>query len=484
MKKITLSSLLLFMFCISFAQDIKDSDRMIPFDSINKWTIELSVGNGKGLAPFTKNLDQIGRSYYQSNPRQWFGTAQINSFNLGIRHMFSPIAGIRTNLAYEIITDAPGSGSASFQMNVLSLGVEGVVNVSRLFKMDEYLGRFGFNVHGGVIFSSNTSKTKDVFTLGDHNFGVTEYNGGITIGATPQFRLSKRFALFADVTGVINFRQHFNWDGSYATDNQNNNISSGNVQQENNLFGQMIRTSLGLSYSFGRKHNEEKKNYVTRYENDNQNYKSIHGDFAKILDKDNERIATLDKRVNEMETLMNDTDKDGVPDYLDVENNSIAGSVVDTKGRMIDLNKNGIPDALEKKLDSTYAKIDSNNTNTSKNTIVNMINDGYVTAYFDTNKSIPTNVSSEGIDFILSYLRNNPSDTVDIIGHADEISSTEYNNKLSLSRAEAVKGILTKAGVDPSRLNVVSKGEDNSVDVNSDGARKLVRKVSFKVNQK
>ena len=169
-------------------------------------------------------------------------------------------------------------------------------------------------------------------------------------------------------------------------------------------------------------------------------------------------------------------------DYLDVENNSVAGAAVDTKGRMIDLNKNGIPDALERKLDTTYAKIDSSST--SKGTIVNMINDGYVTAYFDTNKSTPTNVSSEGIDFILSYLRNNPNDTVDIMGHADEIASTDYNNKLATKRAEAVKDILVKAGVAPARLNIISKGEDTSVDVNSEGARKLVRKVSFKVNQK
>ena len=44
---------------------------------------------------------------------------------------------------------------------------------------------------------------------------------------------------------------------------------------------------------------------------------------------------------------MNDADKDGVPDYLDVENNSIAGVAVDTKGRMVDKNTNGVPDELE-----------------------------------------------------------------------------------------------------------------------------------------
>jgi len=33
---------------------------------------------------------------------------------------------------------------------------------------------------------------------------------------------------------------------------------------------------------------------------------------------------------------MNDTDKDGVPDYLDAESSPVPGAMVDTKGRMID----------------------------------------------------------------------------------------------------------------------------------------------------
>ena len=69
------------------------------------------------------------------------------------------------------------------------------------------------------------------------------------------------------------------------------------------------------------------------------NYKQLEFDFTD---------ETKYNRINDLETLMNDTDKDGVPDYLDVENNSITGVAVDTKGRMIDVNKNGVPDELEK----------------------------------------------------------------------------------------------------------------------------------------
>jgi OOP family OmpA-OmpF porin len=36
---------------------------------------------------------------------------------------------------------------------------------------------------------------------------------------------------------------------------------------------------------------------------------------------------------------------------------------------------------------------------------------------------------------ISTYLRNNPTASVDIIGHADELGRTAYNDKLSNERA-------------------------------------------------
>ena len=70
---------------------------------------------------------------------------------------------------------------------------------------------------------------------------------------------------------------------------------------------------------------------------------------------------------------------------------------------------------------------------------------------------------------------------LDKIGHADEIGKSDYNDKLSNARANSVKDILVKAKIDSSRLNIVAAGEDSSVEKDSDGARKLVRRVTFKV---
>jgi OOP family OmpA-OmpF porin len=178
---------------------------------------------------------------------------------------------------------------------------------------------------------------------------------------------------------------------------------------------------------------------------------------------------------------MLDTDNDGVADYLDQEANTPDGMLVDTKGRSIDKNNNNVPDETEAYILKNYGNKSDTTTVYDNELIKSLINGGYVAVYFDFDKSTPTNVSTEGTDFILTYLRNNPSASVDIIGHADELGRTAYNDKLSNARATNVKNTLVKANVDASRLNVIAAGEDTSVDKDSDAARKLVRKVTFRV---
>jgi OOP family OmpA-OmpF porin len=159
---------------------------------------------------------------------------------------------------------------------------------------------------------------------------------------------------------------------------------------------------------------------------------------------------------------------------------------VDTKGRMVDVNKNGVPDELEKYMTDNYVdKSHVKETIEAANTdmVKRLINEGYVTTYFDSGKTNPTNVSTEGIDFMLTYLRNNPSSNIDIVGHADEIGKSSYNDKLAIGRANTVRKTLIKAGVDPNRLRVISEGEDSSVAIDSGDARRLVRRVTFKVRE-
>jgi OmpA-OmpF porin, OOP family len=438
MKKITLIVTLLTAFASSYAQ--KDSEGITNTEH-NKWTVEFNVGQTKGVRPY-----QDG--YYSSKPNGLFGQVEANSFNLSVRNMFSKYLGYKLSLGFDKIGPNGNNESLPFEMRQITFGTQLYVNAIRLFNAQEQLGRWGLLFHGGIQVSRMTSYTENTPIPGEpvshnQNYGVSEYNGGLMLGITPQFRISKRLALMLDITNVNNYRQHFNWDGSYST-------------TANNLAGQQITTSLGLSYSFGDE--------------------DMHGDWADYAKDKEVSLDNVNKRIDKIEELMNDTDKDGVPDIYDQENNSVAGVAVDTRGKMVDINRDGVPDELEKRLDEKYTTRDD-----SKGMVEKFINDGYVAAYFETNKSQPTNESTEGIDFILTFLRSNPNSTLDIYGHADEIGKTAANNVLSDKRANAVKEILTKAGISANRINVIASGEDSSVDVTSEGARSLVRRVTFKV---
>lgn len=423
--------------------NLKDAnDAVIQEDTYNKWTIELNVGQSKGTRPYTDG-------YYSSNPNSTFGTVKPNYYNLGVRYMFSPRFGLKLDGSFDKFENNKKTDSKPFEVNQIRVGIQGVVNAARLFNIQEQIGRFGLLVHAGFQYARVTPKLDSGIDpiAGPSNYNYTENNLGVMFGVSPEFRISKRISIIADFSTVANFRQHFAWDGHYS-------------DRDDNLAGQMIMGSVGLTYSFGKE--------------------KLHGDWAIIEDKRLEELDALDKRIGELETMMNDADKDGVPDYLDVENNSISGVAVDTKGRMVDINKNGIPDELEKYMANNFVdKTQAAESNTEM--VKKLINDGYVTTYFDFNKTKPTNVSTEGIDFMLTYLRNNPDSTIEIIGNADEIGKSPYNEKLATQRANSVKDILVKAGIAANRLNVVSKGEDASVDKDSEGARKLVRRVTFKV---
>ena len=123
----------------------------------------------------------------------------------------------------------------------------------------------------------------------------------------------------------------------------------------------------------------------------------------------------------------------------------------------------------------------TNNVVNDRDVVKDLINDKYYSVYFDFNKATPIENSTAAIDVVLSYLRKNPSASLDIIGYADQVGKADYNEKLSNARAENVKKILTQAGISSSRLNVIPAGADTSIEKNSDEARRLARRVTFKV---
>jgi peptidoglycan-associated lipoprotein len=81
------------------------------------------------------------------------------------------------------------------------------------------------------------------------------------------------------------------------------------------------------------------------------------------------------------------------------------------------------------------------------------------------------------------YLREFPQVRLVIEGHADERGSVEYNVALGMRRAAAVREFLVAFGIDRSRFELQSWGEDRPLDQRSnESAWAMNRRAEFRVS--
>ena len=61
--------------------------------------------------------------------------------------------------------------------------------------------------------------------------------------------------------------------------------------------------------------------------------------------------------------------------------------------------------------------------------------------------------------------------SVNVIGHADTSGTNEYNRKLAMRRANAVRDALVQRGVNPTIISVDSRGEEELLVQTADNVR-------------
>jgi peptidoglycan-associated lipoprotein len=85
--------------------------------------------------------------------------------------------------------------------------------------------------------------------------------------------------------------------------------------------------------------------------------------------------------------------------------------------------------------------------------------------HFDLDKSnVRAGEDTDILNEKLAILQRNSGLSIEIVGHADERGSDEYNLALGNRRAVAAKQFLTGRGVDASRISTRSAGEEQPVD--------------------
>ncbi len=405
-------------FGISLAQEV-------PF---NSWSVEANFGQNKAVKPFAVN-------YYSSDPTKYFNFSDVNHFDVGVRYMFSTKFGLKLDFASDEVKNQKGNLSLDFKTQQYRLGLQGVANLGRIMAFETFTNRFGLLGHAGIQVSQLTSKmgvTKD----------VSEDNGGVIVGFTPQVRITNWLVATADFSVLSNLRQHLNWDGSYA-------------DSDNNLSGTMYNTSIGLTAYLGK--NEK------------------HADWYLVDDLIKSKDDELREKLLNIEKMLEDTDRDGVPDYLDAENNTPTGLPVDTKGRYVMTPQSNGNDQLVNGDNTANINSPFSKDNASKS----LIEKGYVNVFFDVDNDTPNAGSSSNIYYMVQFLSQNPNAKAKLVGYADPRGDNSENSDLSKRRAKSVYDILVKSGINTSRISIEGHGVDTTYPSDSKVGLDLARRVSI-----
>ncbi|WP_428230868.1 OmpA family protein [Flavobacterium sp.] len=262
--------------------------------------------------------------------------------------------------------------------------------------------------------------TKTIGLLGHAGFGLAQLENS-------DLHVKDRMGNFiAGVTGQIRLSDRIALTGDFTTilnASQSATFDGATIADSRGFTGILFNGTVGLQVYLGKN--------------------TKHADWTVISDAAD--LTALQNKVNELEILL----VNKIPEQVVVE------KIV-----------NAVPVAA---------------ATPEKDVVKEMINDKYYSVYFGFNKSVPIENSTAAIDVVLAYLRKNPSASLDIIGHADQVGKSEYNEKLSNTRANNVKTIFEKAGIESSRLNTIAEGADTSIQKDSEEARRLARRVTFRV---
>ena len=394
----------------------------------NKWSIDA----GAGVSILSSS--GLSEGYNTPFPNLW-------TMNGGIRYMFNNKFGVRVGGGFDQLNQA--GNSPKFATRIWNVNVQGVANLGRVLAFEEFTKNIGLLGHVGVGYGYMTSK----------NFRGVDNLGIITFGLTPQVRLSDRVTLLLSGTFNWYLTQQYTFNGENLTKDVNMT-----PMRHVNFQGLNFTATAGLQIALGKKR--------------------VHADWYGIKREDKDD----DKKVAQNEKTVNNHITRG-------------GSNVAANGQRIENDKNALANNNVNNANDSDDEGDVNNSNiasnqntTTNNIIVEsvdpakeLIEKGYVNAYFGFDSSEPQDGSLWAVGFVANYLKQNPDAKLNIIGYTDQVGNAGYNEKLSKKRADAVKQLLVEMGVDTSRLASEGKGVDKGAKAKSAGARRLVRRVSFEL---
>ena len=439
MKKIILSAALIL--CGSaFAQ--KDT-------TYNRLSLDLGIGANNVLSPnFTSRYNQT-----KLDPL---------SVRVGARFMFNNIFGAAWVLGYDNISSS--KTSLDFQTHNISSTLQAYASLTNLFNFSEFTDNFGLLLHTGAGLSRLQGKFNEVNT---HDNVIT-FVGGIT----PQYVINKNLTFNLDLGFNFNMMQTKKFDLA----------SNSDVSGLAHNFGY---GTLGVSY-YGIGKNKSKK----------------HADWTVKENAAKKELEALRAKLNVTEAKLIDTDNDGVANFLDIEPNTPVGSVVNSKGQaIVDMDGDGIVDSEDfcptvkgsaefkgcpvSFIQETKKEEDENLGNDLTGSLKSKIDAVTSDVTFLTNEVSVKGAFKKQVGSLAQLLNENPSLIVTLNGHCDNVGEDALNNRLSETRANAVKDYLVSKGVASTRISTKGYGISKpKMSNDTEKGRSANRRVEFVVKSK
>lgn len=219
-----------------------------------------------------------------------------------------------------------------------------------------------------------------------------------------------------------------------------------------------------VSYKFGKPKETDENEEVSR--------KPEYPDIAnkQLLDK----MDSLKNKVNNLENQLKfiaanqigdksmlDIDGDGVPDSMDMDPFTEKGVTVDERGIALDADKDGVPDSRDEEPNTISGALVN-----SRGISVTIQSAGAASIYFppvffdSRSDTIKYESNYENIAIIARAIKWNPGINIKIVGNTDPAGSDDFNLKLGLRRADALRNyLLKKYQLSAERITAESKGE-------------------------
>tara|TARA_R110000744_G_scaffold232318_6_gene350410 strand:+ start:33 stop:539 length:507 start_codon:yes stop_codon:yes gene_type:complete len=134
----------------------------------------------------------------------------------------------------------------------------------------------------------------------------------------------------------------------------------------------------------------------------------------------------------------------------------------------------------KKECESKGGTWDSKTKTCKLKVVEDVVKKAYDNLNFESGKSkiIPSSYNS--LNELAEYLKENLKFKIEIVGHTDSQGNEIYNQKLSLSRADAVANYLIDKGINKGRIKTLGLGETKPIADNTTAkGREINRRVEF-----